>query len=268
MNEKIDRRLREAAEAHLPDRARMLARVERGMAGPAVRHRARPFARSGTRVALAGLAAGGILTTGGLAVAAIVATPSPPPTVTTPATPSPTVSSPHPTVSSPHPTSARPTPVAPAPVTTPGSVRPTPSATGPSPAAGENQNGPLWSAGSLDPKSTVYWTQSNLVLKTTQPLTSLTVEIRIVQTGGAKNTGTWQTLPGGDFTVTVQEAGGALVYRWVLKPGLTVPPGNHEFAAQFNNGTGVRGAAGDGYRVDAQGSGGSASVRGGFVPTR
>ncbi|MEU6371664.1 hypothetical protein [Streptomyces sp. NPDC046909] len=263
MNEDIDRRLREAAEAHRPDRARMLARMERGMAGPAVRHRARPFARSGTRVALAGLAATGILATGGLAVAAIVATssPSPSPSVTTPATPSPTVGSPQPA-------SARPTPVAPAPVTTPGSARPTPSATSPSPAADESRNGPLWSAGSLDPKSTVYWTQSNLVLKTTQPLTSLTVEIRIVQTGGAKNTGTWQTLPGGDFTVTVQETGGTLVYRWVLKPGLTVPAGSHEFAAQFNNGTGARSATGDGYRVDARSSGGAASVRGGFAATR
>lgn len=261
MNDEIARQLREAAEAHRPDRARMLARVQRGMAGPAVRHRARPFARSGTRVALAGLAATGILATGGLAVAAIVATSSPSPIVTTPATPTPTVSSPHPT-------SARPTPVAPAPATTPGSVRPTPSATSPSPTAGEGQNGPLWSAGSLDRQSTVYWTQSNLALRTTQPLTSLTVEMRIVQTGGVKNTGTWQTLPSGDFTVTVQEAGGTLVYRWVLKPGLTVPAGSHEFAAQFNNGTDARSAAGDGYRVDAHGSDGSASVRGGFVPTR
>ncbi|MER6069643.1 hypothetical protein ABT187_12475 [Streptomyces sp. NPDC001817] len=261
MNEDIARRLREAAEAHRPDRARMLARVQRGVAGPAVRHRARPFARSGTRVALAGLAATGILATGGLAVAAIVAHSSPPTTVTTPATPSPTAGSPHPT-------SARPTPVAPAPVTTPGSARPTPPATSPSPAVGESQNGVLWAAGSVDPQSTVYWTQSNLALKTTRPLTSLTIEMRIVQTGGVKNTGTWQTLPSGDFTVTTQEAGGTLVYRWVLKPGLTVPAGSYEFAAQFNNGTGKRSAAGDGYRVDAQGSGGSASVRGGFVPTR
>ncbi|MGJ5752025.1 hypothetical protein FB563_0089 [Streptomyces puniciscabiei] len=261
MNEEIARRLREAAEAHRPDRARMLARVQRGMAGPAVRHRARPFARSGTRVALAGLAATGILATGGLAVAAIVAHSSPSATVTTPATPSPTVSSPHPTP-------GRPTPVAPAPATTPGSARPTPSATSPSPTAGQSQNGPLWSAGSVDPHSTVYWTQSDLALKTTRPLTSLTVEMRIVQTGGVKNTGTWQTLPSADFTVTAQEAGGTLVYRWVLKPGLTVPAGSYEFAAQFNNGTGVRSAAGDGYRVDAQGPGGSASVRGGFVPTR
>jgi hypothetical protein len=262
VNEEIARRLREAAEAHRPDRARMLARVQRGMAGPAVRHRARPFARSGTRVALAGLAATGILATGGFAVAAIVAHSSQSATVTVPATPPSAVGSPQPT-------SARPTPVAPAPVTTPGSSRPTPAATSPSQAAGESRNGPLWSAGSVDPKSTVYWTQSNLALKTTQPLTSLTVEIRIVQTGGAKNTGTWQTLPSGDFTVTVQEAGGALVYRWVLKPGLAVPAGTHEFAVQFNNGgSGERSATGDGYRVDAQGSGGSASVRGGFVPTR
>ncbi|MHC3470091.1 hypothetical protein ACYF6T_15400 [Streptomyces sp. 7R007] len=261
MNEEIARRLREAAEAHRPDRARMLARVQRGMAGPAVRHRARPFARSGTRVALAGLAATGILATGGLAVAAIVAHSSTSPTVTTPATPSPTVSSPHPT-------SARPTPVAPAPATTPGSSRRTPPAATPSPSADEGQNGALWSAGSLDPHSTVYWTQSNLVLKTTQPLTSLTVEIRIVQTGGVKNTGTWQTLPSADFTVTTEEAGGTLVYRWVLKPGLTVPTGSHEFAVQFNNGTGERTATGDGYRVDARGSGGPASVRGGFVPAR
>ncbi|MEV5873637.1 hypothetical protein AB0L75_05265 [Streptomyces sp. NPDC052101] len=261
MNEEIARRLREAAEAHRPDRATMLARVQRGMAGPTVRHRARPFARSGTRVALAGLAATGILATGGLAVAAIVAHSSPSPTVTTPATPSPTAGSPHPT-------SARPAPVAPAPATTPGSSRPTAPVTSPSPAAGESQNGALRSAGSVDPHSTVYWTQSNLALKTTQPLTSLTIEMRIVQTGGVRNTGTWQTLPSADFTVTAQEAGGTLVYRWVLKPGVTVPAGSFEFAAQFNHATGVRSAAGDGYRVDAQGTGGSASVRGGFVPTR
>jgi len=262
VNEEIARRLREAAEAHRPDRARMLAHVQRGMAGPAVRHRARPFVRSGARVALAGLAATGILASGGLAVAAIVAHTSPSATVTTPAPASPTAGSPHPT-------SVRPTPVVPAPVTTPGSSRPTPSATSPSPTVGQSQNGPLWSAGSVDPRSTVYWTQSNLVLKTTQPLTSLAVEIRIVQTGGVKNTGTWQTLPSGDFTVTAQEADGMLVYRWVLKPGLTVPAGSYEFASQFNNGKVVRSVAGDRYRVDAQGSSGhSTSVRGGFVPTR
>ncbi|MFH8384369.1 hypothetical protein ACH4E7_26070 [Kitasatospora sp. NPDC018058] len=265
MNEHITRQLREAAEAHRPDRARILARVERGAAGPPVRHRAPSFVRSWPRAALAGLATAGVLATGGLAVAGIVRTPPPSDTVTTaPASPLPT-KNPSPTVT-PSPTpSAAPGTVAPLPVpapatTTPGSPRPTPS------ASSRPVNGSLWSEGSIDSHSTVYWAQHNLVLKTTQPLTSLTVELRIAQTGEVRDTGNWRTLPSEDFTVTVQESGGVLVYRWVLKPGRTVPVGQHEFAGQFNHATGVRSAANDSYRVDAQSVGGPASVWGGFGP--
>nr|BFD89002.1 hypothetical protein KitaXyl93_03620 [Kitasatospora sp. Xyl93] len=266
MNEHIARQLREAAEAHQPDRARMLARVQRGTAGPAVRHRARSGLRSWPRVALAGLAAAGALATGGLAVAGIGSwTPQPSdPATTAPADPSPTPTpTPTPTRSAPPPAAPAPAPATTAPpVGTPSSPRPTPSATA------RAQNGPLWSEGSIDPHSTVYWAQSNLTLRTTQPLTSLTVELRVAQTGDVRDTGNWRTLPVDDFTVTVQETGGALVYRWVLKPGRTVPPGQHEFAGQYNHATGVRGSANDGYRVDAQSAGGSASVWGGFSPGR
>ncbi|MFI6154781.1 hypothetical protein ACIBCA_19060 [Kitasatospora sp. NPDC051170] len=260
MNEHIARQLREAAQAHQPDRARMLARVQRGAAGPAVRHRARSGLRSWPRIALAGIAAVGALATGGLAVAGIAPwTPQPPDTATTaPADPSPTVT---PTPSAPP--SAPPAPATAAPpAVTPTAPRPTPS------ASSRAQNGPLWSEGSIDPHSTVYWAQSNLTLRTGQPLTSLTVELRVAQTGDVRDTGNWRTLPVDDFTVTVQESGGALVYRWVLKPGRTVPAGQHEFAAQYNHATGVRAAANDGYRVDAVSAGGSASVSGGFPPGR
>ena len=211
MNEEIARRLREAAQAHQPDRARMLARVQRGVTGPAVRHRTPSRVRSLPRVALAGLAAAGILATGGLAVAGIVATSSSSDTVTVPATPSPPAASsgtPSPAVPSP-----RPARTVPAPVTTPSSPRPTAS------AAVQAQNGPLWSAGSVDPHSNVYWAQDNLVLKTTQPLTSLTVELRVAQTSAAQDTGNWRTLPSEDFTFTVQESGGTLVYRWGPQAG-------------------------------------------------
>ncbi|KJY30606.1 hypothetical protein VR45_27190, partial [Streptomyces sp. NRRL S-495] len=139
---------------------------------------------------------------------------------------------------------------------------PTPS------ASSRPQNGPLGSEGSIDPHSTVYWAQNNLTLRTTQPLTALAVELRIVQTGDVRDAGNWRTLPGDDFTVTAQESGGVLLYRWVLKPGRTVPAGQHEFAAQYNHATGVRGAAGDSYRIDAQSAGGPASVWGGFSPGR
>ncbi|MBD0688947.1 hypothetical protein, partial [Streptomyces sp. CBMA123] len=205
------------------------------------------------------LAAAGILATGGLAVAGIVRTPPPPePATTAPVTPSPTAAStPKPSA----PPAATAQPPAPA-ATAPPSPHPTPS------ASSRAQNGPLWSEGSIDSHSTVYWGQNNLTLKTTQPLTALTVELRTAQTGDVRNTGTWQTLPGDDFTVTVQESGGALVYRWTLKPGRTVPAGQHEFAGQYNHATGVRSAAGDGYRVEAQSAGGGASVAGGFTSAR
>ncbi|MCC9306552.1 hypothetical protein LN042_05425 [Kitasatospora sp. RB6PN24] len=273
MNEEIARRLREAARAHQPDRARMLARVQRGVTDPVVRHRAPSRLRSLPSAALAGLVAGGLLATGGLAVAGIAVTSSSSGTVSVPATPSsppaPTASSPAaspPATGSPGTPSSRPTPAVPAPVTTPGSPAgsPQPSAS----AAVQAQNGPLWSAGSVDPHSNVYWTQENLVLRTSQPLSSLTVELRFAQTGGVQDTGNWRTLPPDDFTVTVQQSGGTLVYRWVLKAGRTVPAGQHEFAGQFNHTSGLRSTAGDGYRVDAQGPGGSASVWGGFGPVR
>jgi hypothetical protein len=257
VNEEIACRLREAAEAHQPDHARVLARVQRGVAGPALRHRARPLARSGPRFVLGALATAGILATGGLAVAGIVHTSPTPSTVTASASASPTVPS--------RPTAA-PTTSTPSAATTAGAA---PSSSRPAPpVAGQSQNGPLWSAGSLDAHSTVYWEQNNVTLKTAQPLTSLTVELRVALTGDVQSTGSWRTLPSEDFSVTVQEAGGSLVYRWVLKPGLTVPAGQHEFAAQFNHATGARSAAGDGYRVDARGSSGPVSVWGGFVPTR
>lgn len=257
MNDEISRRLREAAEAHEPNRARILARVERGAADPNVQHRTPSIARSWPRAAIVGLVAAATLATGGLAVAvaAIGGAPSPPATAPTPPVPSPIVTS------APTP-SARTTTTDPAPATTSGSARPT------APASSRVKDGPLWSEGSLDVHSTIYWAQNNLTLKTTKPLTSLTVDLRIAQTGDVRSTGNWQTLPSDDFTVTVQESGGALLYRWALKPGRTVPAGQHEFAAQYNHATGVRKVKRDSYHVHAQSSGGSVAVWGGFAPTR
>ncbi|MEV8529622.1 hypothetical protein AB0451_36865 [Streptomyces sp. NPDC052000] len=259
MNEEISRRLRETAESHRPDRARMLARVERGAAGATVRHRTPSIVRSRPKAALAGLVTAGILATGGVAVAGIVGAPSP--SDTAPAAPPSAV--PSPTLPSRPTPSAPTTPSGPAQTPTPrASSRPTP------PPGSRAQSGPLWSEGSMGPHNTVYWAQSDLTLKTAQSLTSLTVELRIAQTGGVQNTGNWRTLPSDDFTVTVQETGGALVYRWVLKPGRTVPAGQHEFAAQYNHATGVRSTTSDNYRVEAHTSGGSIAVWGGFTPPR
>ncbi|NEE12219.1 hypothetical protein G3M58_37920, partial [Streptomyces sp. SID7499] len=74
VHEEVRSRLHEAAGAHEPDRERMLARVERGMAGPAGSgHRAtRPPVFGWMRVAGATAAVAGVLAVGGYAVASAV----------------------------------------------------------------------------------------------------------------------------------------------------------------------------------------------------
>ncbi|MFJ4879062.1 hypothetical protein ACIP93_28210 [Streptomyces sp. NPDC088745] len=269
MNDDINRRLREAAEAHQPDRAKILARVERGASGPAVRHRAPAIARSWPKAALTGFAAAGILATGTLAVAGIVQTSPPPGAPTAPAAPppSPTTVSPTP---APTPTPPPPSPPRDSTATAPPVTHPPtgshPTSPPPSSAAPRTQSGPLSSNGTVDSHSTRYWAQSNLLLTTTRPLTSLTVELRIALTGGVRDTGNWRTLPSDDFTVTVRQSGGGLLYRWALKPGRTVPAWQHTFAAQYNHAPGTRDASADSYRVDARSSDGPVSVRGGFAP--
>ncbi|MFJ6793113.1 hypothetical protein [Streptomyces sp. NPDC091268] len=266
MNEELNRRLRAAAEAHQPDRARILARVERGTTGAPARRRAPSGTRPWPRVALASLAAAGMVAVGGFAVAAIVKAPPARPEVsaTPPAPPAP--GTPHPKASAPATAPASPPPRRSSPAS------PGPSASGSAgtarPDGAHVQDGPLWSAGAVHPDDNIYWAQSDITLKTTQPLTSLTVELRVAQTGAVQSTGNWRTLPAEDFAVTVaaQPGGGAVVYRWVLKPGRMVPAGEHVFAGQYDHSAGDRSAAHDGYRIDANGPRGAASVWGGFLP--
>ncbi|MGW3689238.1 hypothetical protein [Streptomyces sp. NPDC005125] len=217
MDDKLCERLRTAAEAYRPDRERMLARVERGMVeGPSARTPLGPL--PWLRVVGATAAVCGVL-----AVGAYVAT------------------------------------SAGGGQTRGGqaAVSPVPSASASAQAAPgrvpelRTEDGPLWADGAVDPHSNAYWAQSNVTLRTTQPLSSLTVELRIAQTGGVNTTGSWRSLPEQDFTVSVQEEGGFLVYRWTLKPGRTVPVGTHTFAGQYNHAEGDRSADGDYFTANA-----------------
>jgi hypothetical protein len=266
LNDEISRQLREAAEAHQPDRGRMLARMERGMAGAGVRRRKPGIARSWPRVTFAGTAAACVLATAGLTVAGIVQTaPALPDNVTTPTVPSPSgTPSSTPSARTTGSAAAPSAPGQPDLTTARRSTSGKPNSA--SPPAGQVSDGPLSSEGSIDPHSHIYWTQSRLTLNTTQPLTALTVELHIAQTGGVQTTGQWQTGPGHDFAITVQETGGTLVYRWELKPGRTVPAGQHFFAAQFNHSTGRRAA--DNYNALATAADGAHTVRGGFTQAR
>ncbi|MFH8569500.1 hypothetical protein [Streptomyces sp. NPDC017993] len=224
--------LRAAAEEHEPDRARMLARVESGMERSARTGRRPPrgVTAGWPRVAMA-TGAAALLLVGGYAVATSL----------------------H------HGEQDHRVPAGPA--------SPRPSAASP-PAAPHPEDGPLRSEGALDPGSNRYWTQSEVTLDVRKPLTALTVELRIVRTGGVLSTGNWRTRPAEDFSVSVSRQRDALVYRWILKDGRTVPAGRHVFAGQYNHAEGGRSAEYDTYTARGRAGGQNLTVRGDFAPGR
>ncbi|MET9746155.1 hypothetical protein [Streptomyces ardesiacus] len=219
-------RLHEAAGAHRPDRARILARVERGMAAGG-RGPVRPPVRGWVRVAAAAAAVAGVLVAGGHTVTSVVRDDRP---------------------------EQRSAAVSPGP-RPPGSREP-----------GSPQSGPLWTSGAVDPHSNEFWAQSNITLRTSAPLTALTVELRVARTGSVTSAGAWRSLPEGDFAFTAGERDGFLVYRWTLRRGRTVPPGEWIFAGQYHHERGGRDARDDRYTATATAASGRFTARGGFAP--
>ncbi|MFJ8136528.1 hypothetical protein [Streptomyces sp. NPDC096013] len=268
-------RLHEAAEGHEPDRSRILARLERGMAAHSrPDHRAtRPPVFGWMRVIGATAAVASVLAIGGYAVASAVKSDSPaeqtvsvPPTPTP--TPSPDATSRRPVESpAPQPSSGSGTghsaPSATATPTTSGTT--SPAAPPVLPAASGTQDGPLRSDGSIDPGSNDFWAQSDVTLKTTKQLTALTVQLKVKQTGGVASTGAWRSLPERDFTQTVAERDGFLVYTWVLKAGRTVAVGEWVFAGQYNHDRGGRDAKDDSYSAAGTTAGRQLAVKGDFA---
>ncbi|MES4907369.1 MULTISPECIES: hypothetical protein [unclassified Streptomyces] len=242
--------LRTAAEAHRPDRARMLARVTAGMAGDRRRRTERWAGRPWTRVAgpVAGLAAA-------VAAAGIVVL------ATDPAQRPQTVrTSSEPAVPPAH--AGRDTGNGGG--TDDGSQRHTPTASPTAVGPNHLADPVVRSTGEINPGSNPYWAQSDVIVKTGKPLTSLTVELRVAHTGGVLTTGSWSTLPTGSVNVSVRSEKNALVYRWTLKDGATVPAGRHVFAGQYNHAEGDRDISGDGYSASGNGPSGAFAVRGRF----
>ncbi|GAA4630438.1 hypothetical protein GCM10023196_055800 [Actinoallomurus vinaceus] len=237
--------LREEADAHEPDRGRIRARVD-----AAIRpHRAR---RSRFRpIAATAMAAAGVAV---VAVTVVTWRPGGSDTSAVPAghrsvqtdQPSPSASA-----------TASPTARAVRPSATPR------AATSPPPTSRRTKPGTV--AARLDPGSNPYWAQEDVTVTGDRPLTKLQVTVRVTRTEGVRATGSWSTLPGDDFVVTVGDEQGALVYRWVLRPGRSVPPGPHVFAAQYARSPRGHDAHDDRYTVTADDRDGRViTVDGGF----
>ncbi|GGY82407.1 hypothetical protein GCM10010300_27870 [Streptomyces olivaceoviridis] len=102
----------------------------------------------------------------------------------------------------------------------------------------------------MDPHSNDFWAQSNLTLKTSGRLSSLTVELRIARTGGVRSTGAWRSLPEGDFGQSER----------------TVPAGEWVFAGQYDHERGGRDAGDDSYVMTGVAGGRACAVTGDFAP--
>ncbi|MER7182333.1 hypothetical protein ABT404_23085 [Streptomyces hyaluromycini] len=269
VHDELRARLHEAAEAHEPDRARILARVERGMAAQGrPNHRATlPPVFGWVRVVSATAAVAAVLGVGGYAVASAVKDPPTEKTVAVSPTPS---ASPDATSRPPSRTAAPPASgvpsknASPKASSTPSST-PKASATPAAPVAEGEKDGPLWSDGSVDPHSNDFWAQSNVTLKTSGQLTALTVQLKVAQTGGVSNAGAWRSLPETDFTQSVTEQDGFLVYTWTLKPGSKVAVGEWVFAGQYNHKQGGRDAKNDSYTITGTAAGKQYAVTGDFA---
>ncbi|MGY0066555.1 hypothetical protein ACWZEH_06935 [Streptomyces sp. QTS137] len=275
VHDELRARLHEAAGEHEPDRERILARVERGMARPARpgRRATRPPALGWVRVAGTTAAVAGVLAVGGFAVASVVTDAEPPAqrqvAVSPTAEPAP----------SPDATSRAPLPPAEpstdpsgetgepgsAPARTPGTGTPATKAPGAVRQPEDVEDGPLWSDGSVDRHSNEFWAQSNVTLKTTERLTALTVELRIAQTGGVSSTGAWRSPPEKDFSLTTDERDGFVVYTWTLRKDRTVAPGEWVFAGQYDHARGGRDAKADTYTATAATGSGQLLVGGDFA---
>ncbi|MET9089124.1 hypothetical protein ABZX77_45890 [Streptomyces sp. NPDC004237] len=269
VHDELRARLHEAAEAHKPDRARILARVERGMAPQArTGHRATlPPVFGWIRVVSATAAVAAVLGVGGYAVASAVKDTPTEKTVAVSPAPS---GSPDATSRPPSHSAAPPAPSTSATASSPRasvppSSTPKASATPVTPVAKGEQDGPLWSDGSVDPHSNDFWAQSDVTLKTSRQLTSLTVQLKVAQTGGVSDAGAWRSLPENDFTQTVAEQDGFLVYTWTLKPGSEVAVGEWVFAGQYNHRQGGRDAKKDSYTITGGADGKQYAVTGDFA---
>jgi hypothetical protein len=236
MNEDFLRaELREALAGHRPDRTVMLNRIAANRAEQ-VRPRGRVL-----RLAGAALAVTTVLGLGGIARWALADDAPPPPPV--PAAPAPALPSPSVTPTpSPSPTPSRTAPSAAVTETAtkagtaaPPSPAPTSEAAGRIrglPGDTQVEKGTLKSEGTRDGGTTT------VTMKPGADLTELDLVIRIVRKAGLAPAGTGTDAPAGDVTGTVERRGDAILYRFTLRPGATLPSGTYRFTAQHNGTTG------------------------------
>jgi hypothetical protein len=132
------------------------------------------------------------------------------------------------------------------------------------PKASKARSTYLSTDGVVAPNSVATWSESNVELKNTKPLVELTVLIKVAMTPGTASAGKYTNATNSDFDVTVGREGNMLTYRFVLRDGKKLMPGDYLFAAQFTHRSG-RSRDADSYTVTAATGGADAELNGAFA---
>ncbi|WP_026931478.1 hypothetical protein [Glycomyces tenuis] len=111
-----------------------------------------------------------------------------------------------------------------------------------------------------------YWSQSEVTLRTDEPITELTVELHVVIGADVEFTGSWTTSDVYFERAEVFEEDGYLVFRWTLVEGQTVQPGEYILSGQYDHGDGPRETDGDYFVVEAASAAGPSTVVGDVAP--
>jgi hypothetical protein len=238
--------LRRAAAEHEPDRTVMLNRIA------ANRGSRRTAPGQTVRLAGAALAVATVLGVAGVASALAANNapddePAAPPPATAPATTGSPGPSPSAAATS-RPATSRP----PSPAQSSSSAKPSPSASAVRGHPGDTQveKGSLWSDGSITPAGTGV-SESVVTIKAGADLTALDLTIRVVLTPGLADQGATHDVTNGGVTATVERQSGALLYRFVLREGTTLPAGTYRFTARYGYAGGSRDAGDDTYEAYA-----------------
>lgn len=110
-----------------------------------------------------------------------------------------------------------------------------------------------------------YWSQADLVLTVDEPVTELTVVLRVAMRDDVYATGSWVTAEHYFDEAEVVEDEDYLVFAWTLIEGETLEPGQYTLAGQYNHGDGPRSEEWDYFTLDAEAESGSGRIVGGIA---
>jgi len=134
-------------------------------------------------------------------------------------------------------------------------------------ALGSTPPAPSVSAtGSVAAGSGPYYTEEDVKLSTTAPLTALRLTVMVRKTAGVSYAGQYTTFPTGAVTSSHMDTGAAIVYSYDLAPGHTIPAGTYTIGSQFAGDGQAHASNQDSYNGSATSGGATDALSGQFQP--